>query len=292
MIDPATHRKGLLITLLGVLVLVPDTLIIRLIEAEQEVDPFSITLWRGSLLFVGLMVIYLAAEGRGAMGRAFRLGRWGLITAAFMSLQNLCFVIALTYTTVANTLLIIATAPLFAALFSWMFLGERAPLRTWLAILASILGIAIIFSGSLEGAGTIIGDVPALGTAIRLGASFTAMRHMKDANMIPASALGGMISAILVLPIASPFVFTSHAFALMLLLGLIVLPVSFALITLGPRYIPAPEVSLLLLLETVLAPIVVWYVLDEKPSVLALGGGAIVVSALFLHALAGLRRSR
>ncbi len=110
--------------------------------------------------------------------------------------------------------------------------------------------------------------------------------------MVPAMALSGLLSAVLVLPLASPLDLDQGQAGLLLLLGLIVLPVSFGLITLGPRYMPAPEVALVLLLETVLGPYWVWLIIGETPSSRAFIGGSIVIGALILHSALALRQAR
>ena len=285
MSDRADHRKGLLITLAGVLAICPDTLIVRIIDT----DPWTMTFWRGLLIGLGLMVFYAAAEGRGWLGKVAAIGRPGLLAALLFSINAICFILALAHTTVANTLMVVATAPLFGAMLSRLFLGERVERRTWIAILAALLGIAVIFSGSLE-AGGLLGDLLALGTALGLAGGFTVVRRSRAVNMVPAMALGGFITASVSVWLAAPFSLSPPAFGLMLFLGLLLLPVAFGLITLGPRYITAPEVSLLMLLETALGPLIVWIALGEAPSELALLGGVIVFATLTLHAMLGFRR--
>lgn len=286
--DKATHRLGLTITFLGVLVLSPDTLLLRMIGQEGAETSWTINFWRGLFLFIGMMAVFAAMNGRGALKAAFAIGPWGLVAALVFGGQSLCFVFSVGNTLVANTLVIIATAPFFSALFAWIFLGERAPPRTWIAILSACGGIAVIFSGSL-GSGQLAGDVAALATAVGLGAAFVIVRHKRSVSMTPSMALGGLLAALVSLPFATPFALTPTGFGLMTFLGLILLPVAFTLITLGPRYLPAPEVSLLLLLETVLGPFLVWLFLDETPDALALIGGGIVIATLMLHAIAGWR---
>lgn len=286
--EQATHRLGLLITFAGVLVLSPDTLLLRMIGQEGADSSWTINVWRGLFLFIGMMAVFAAMNGRGAVKAVLAIGPWGLVAALVFGSQALCFVFSVGNTLVANTLVIIATAPFFSALFAWIFLGERAPRRTWIAILFACGGIAVIFSGSL-GSGNLPGDLAALGTAVGLGAGFVIVRHRRSVSMTPSMALGGLLAALVSLPFAEPFALTATGFGLMAFLGLIMLPVAFTLITLGPRYLPAPEVSLLLLLETVLGPLLVWLFLGETPDGLALLGGAIVVTTLLLHSLAGWR---
>ena len=165
------------------------------------------------------------------------------------------------------------------------------PRRTWGAILAAVAGIAVIVSDSLRG-GTLTGDMAALATALCMAGGLTMIRRARALNMVPAIALSGMLSAALVLPLANPFSLGTEQAGLMALLGLAILPLSFGLITLGPRYLPAPEVGLILLLETVLGPYLVWLALGEDPGARALLGGAIVIGVLVLHSALSLRSRR
>ncbi len=282
----STHAKGLLITGVGVLVLTPDTLLVRLISS----DPWTIVFWRGALLALGLGIWFLAVYRRDAVAHCRAIGRPGLWASLLQTLGSIAFIVALSRTSVASTLFIVSTSPLFAALFSRWFLSEAIARRTWLAILVTLLGIAVIVSGTTD-AGDWLGNLAALITAATMAGSFVIIRHRRHVNMIPAWALSGVLSALVVLPFAAPFALGLQDAVFVAIMGLVVLPISFALIALGPRYLPAPEVALLLLLETVLGPFWVWLVIGENPGSRALLGGAIVVAALALHAAHGLWRN-
>lgn len=286
------HQKGLLLTTLGVLVLSPDSLLVRLTGME----PFSLLVWRGVLQAIGILAI-LALVYRGqVMAQIRTIGRCGILLALVFTGSTLFFILALTHTAVADVLIIIAVAPLVAALLSRSFLGETVPLRTWLAIAATLLGIGLLVLEDL-GSGSLWGDLAAFGCAICIGGSLTITRHGRAVSMVPAMSLAGILTALAALPLAlwlepGAFVPAAPQFAAVLLMGLLVAPVSFALITSGPRYLPAAEVGLLMLLETVLGTLWVWLAIGEYPGDLALVGGAIVMATLAGHALAGNRHRR
>ncbi len=284
---PSHHRRGLTITTLGVLVLSPDSLLVRLIAVDQ----WTMVFWRGILMALALALFYGIAYRRGALDRFRAIGAAGLAIAGIFAAGTILFVVALNHTSVANTLVIISAAPLFAAIFSRVFLAEAVSPRTWAAILAALGGIGIIVSGSVRG-GTMDGDLAALGTAVCMAGGLSLVRRRRDLDMVPAMALSGLLSALIVLPLAAPLALDPRQAGLFLLLGLIVLPVSFGLITLGPRYLPAPEVALVLLLETVLGPYWVWLVIGETPSSRAFIGGSIVIGVLILHSALALRGTR
>lgn len=274
------HGKGFLLTFLGVMVLTPDTLLIRLIDADQ----WSVVFWRGLLqgltLLLALALIYRQ--------RSFEIvkatGKAGLYVAAAYVVSNLAFVLSVSNTHVANTLIILATSPMFAALLSIFFLKEKVTLATWLAIASSFVGILIVVGDSF-GTANALGDMIALVAAIALASAFTLIRRSPKVDMVPALALAGLVVAALSYPLTAPFVYSDQQILWIALMGIIVLPVSFGLMTIGPRYIPAPEVSLLLLLETTLGPIWVWLAIGEEPTDNAIIGGVIVVATLLVHSL-------
>lgn len=295
----STHAKGIVITAAGVLAITPDTLLIRLIAT----DPWTLLACR-SLLMGLAMTAGLALYYRGDTLACFRsIGRRGFLLSLLLALAGLLFVMAVSYTSVANTLIIMSAAPLFAAIMSRLFLKEPVAPRTWIAVVLAMFGVAIIVAGSAgggqggsqgggQGGGQLLGDLLAIGASAALAGSFTMIRGLRAINMIPAAALSGFIAGLVALPLAGPFSLGQSDLGYLLLMGLVLLPVSFALTTLGPRYLPAPEVSLLMLLETFLGPLWVWLVLREEPSPQALIGGSIIVTVLIVHSAVALRRTQ
>lgn len=284
--DP-DYLRGLAITLFGVIVISPDTLLIRLIEA----DHWTQLAWRGSLS--GLVVLAAAAlVTRGAALRDLtRPGAAGLALIGVYAAGNIGFVYSATHTLVANTLFLLATSPVFAALIAVFVLRERVGLRTVLMIVAVLAGIAVIASGSLEGGGgSLSGDLAALGTALAMAVSFSIARHQRARSMVPFIGLGAMLGGAVSACMAPGLALPRADWIWMGLMGLVVVPVAFACLTTGPRYLPAADVGLLLLLEAVFGPLLVWWVLGEEPGARTLTGGAIVLGALVAGNLWALRR--
>lgn len=286
-IDPTAHRRGFLLTLFGVLVLTPDTLLIRLID----VDPWTMNFWRGTMMAASLFVVYGLARRGQALADIRKLGIAGLAVAVIYALNAISFVFAVEHTRVANVLIILAATPLIAALLSIVVLMERVSGPTWAAIAAGMTGVAIVVGDGLR-EGTSLGDIFAFATAVALAVTFIIIRRHKHVNMVPAAALGALLSAVVVAPFASPMSVQPGQWGLMALLGFVVMPLSFGLITLGPRSLPAPEVALLMLLETVLGPLWVWMVIDEMPSDTTFVGGSVVISAVVLQSAWRLRSKR
>ncbi len=280
------HLKGLAAAGAGVMVLSCDALLIRLISA----DAWTIVFWRGLLVALSFAAVVMLRSGRRTPAAFAAIGWPGLAAAALLGIATVMFVSSITRTAVANTLVIVAAIPLFAALFGRLFLGETVALRTWLAMLAAIGGILVLASGSLRHGG-LAGDGLAVGVAILIGGYLTVLRHARVVDMLPALALSGVVAAGLAALPATPLSIDSDDVVYVGLLGLVVMPTATGLIAQGPRYLPAAEVSLLMLLETVLGPLWVWLLLGETPTREAFLGGAVVIAALAWHSLAGLRRA-
>lgn len=281
------HAKGLLITATGVLVITPDGLLIRLIQT----DAWTLLFWRGLLSSVGMSLMLLLIFRRRAWTTFRGIGRPGLLIAALFGVGTVAFILSITHTTVANTLFIISTSPLFAAFIAWRLMREPVPPRTWLAILAALAGIAVIVSGGLD-RGSIIGNVAALWAALSLAVSFSLIRRHQDRNMVPAMALSGLVTALIAWPLAQPAAVAESNLAFLLIMGLLMLPLSFGLLFIGPRYIPAPEVSLMLLLEAILGPVWVWLVVGENPGLRTVLGGVIVITTLAANSALALMQVR
>ncbi len=164
-------------------------------------------------------------------------------------------------------------------------------LRTWLAIGAALTGIWITVSGDVSHS-RLSGDLCAALAALCHACYLTVLRSSQKVDMTPTVALGGLLAALFAWPFATPLALTLSDALFSALLGLVVLPVSLVLIAIGPRYLPAPEINLIMLLEIVLGPYWVWLALGEEPGFRAFVGGAIVLATLILHSVAGLRRSR
>ena len=205
--------------------------------------------------------------------------------------MHVLFVFAILNTTVANVLVIMSISPLLGATLSRFVLGEPVAKRTWYTTIAVFIGLALIFSQSL-GDGTLVGDLSAFAVAILLASNFVLLRRYRKVSMIPAVAWSMAVTAVIAWLLATPTSLDGTAWVYVLLLGLVILPVSSAMITLGPRYLPAPEVGLIMLLETLLGPLWVWLVIREVPSIETLIGGVMILAALTWMPIAAIRESR
>lgn len=281
------HAKGLAITALGVLILTPDALLLKLITA----DPWTILVWRGLGFFVVIGLVSLVRH-RSRLWPVIRAtGVIGLAITGLHSLGQFLFVFSIHHTTAANTLVIIAAAPLAAALLARLILAERTARRTLVAGVVALLAIGLTVQGGIQ-AGGLRGDLAAVGVMLNLALVFVLLRKARGRDMLPALAWGGLLTCLVALVFAPTTAVAGADRVFLPLLVLAVVPVSFILISTGPRYIPAPEVGLLMLLETIFGPLWVWLVLAETPAPASLVGGAVIVLTLATNAWLGLAEQR
>jgi drug/metabolite transporter (DMT)-like permease len=270
----------------GVVLLSPDSLWVRLLST----DYWTVIFWRGALTAVAYLLLARATSGRNPVGpRRSARSHWaiGVLTVV----GNLCFVGAVTHTTAAQTLVILASSPLLAALLTSGLGLERIDRRTWLsaAIVVPCIAVIVVPSGT---ASLLVGDLYAVVGAVGLAALLVVIRHSGTADVLPSLAFGGALTAVVAAPFADVLALTAFD-VLILVIGFgVTLPVSLSLIMRGPRYLAAPEVGLILLLETVLGPLWVWLALGEQPPSRVVLAGVVIVVTLALMSLVSLRGAR
>ena len=279
------HAKGLLITATGVLIISPDGLLARLIQA----DHWTIVFWRSLFVAMGMCyAVNLLYPGRvwQQYRSVFGAGLWMVLA---YGLGSTTFVYALTHTSVANTLVILSSTPLFAALISRVLLQEKIPLRTMIAIALVATGIAVIAFGSASSGSGLAGDLAAVAGSFTLAFGLTLVRRFPQVSSFAAISCSGLLTAVLILPLATPLAVTQADFGYLMLMGLYVVSIGTALLYLGPRYIPSAEVGLLILMESILGPLWVWLALGEALGPYTVIGGAIVLSTLVINTVWALR---
>ena len=277
------YARGLALTVGGTLLVSFEALFLRLIAA----DIWTVIWWRGLLLGVTTLVV-LALAGRSLQLRS--LGAAGWVAVLAFATCIFFFVSAINTTTVANTLVIASAAPLFAAIQSWIFLRERMTSSTWIAVVIVLVGIAVIFSGSLQ-TSFIFGDLFALAYAGCLAAYYVALRRCSSDQLLSVVAYGGLVSGLLAWPMAAPAAVAPADLWLLFALGIVVVPASTLLLSLGTQYIPAPHVTLIMMLEMILGPLWVWLALSEIPAYASIVGGALILATVVCHSFASTVRS-
>lgn len=281
---------GLLLSALGMVIISPDGLFLHMMESASLWDTLF---WRcagiGVTLFLGLAVLYR----RRLWGMIAGLGRIGWLSAGLLGLSNLFFVDAMVHTSVANTLVFMASMPLWSAICGLIFIKEAVLPRTWVAIAVGLVGIGVIVSGSLHvGGDTLHGDLAALGSAISFGLNLVVLRKAGNRDMTAALMMSEFLTAAVAAPFIDPAALSAHDWGLLALQGFGYLPIALTLFMAGARYAPAAEVALLALIETTLGPLWVWLFLSETPSEKALIGGALIISAIVANTVLGMVRPR
>lgn len=273
------HRKGLVLTFAGGLLLSFDVPMLRLADS----DAWTLTFVRGLMVFAAVCAYWAFRRFSGGYTPPLINGRVGALVALIYGLSNFMFMISVHETTTANLVFILAFMSMFAALLSWVFLGERISLPTGLTMAAALLGVGIIVGDGI-GQGSAYGDLLALAVAFGMAAALTITRWSGlDLSLTPGT--GHLLSSFLALLIATPVMLSPGQWWWIGLNGFLLIPLALGLLALGPRYLSAPEVAMFFLLETVLAPIWVWLILGERTSTASLVGGAIVITAIVAHSL-------
>ncbi|MFV0476171.1 MAG: DMT family transporter [Pikeienuella sp.] len=280
------YRRGAALVAAGALLYSPDSLLIRLVGLEQWPTMF----WRGLLAGATITALLAVLHGRRYPARLAALGPQGLAFGLVYVATTFCFVLAVRETSVGNTLFIVSTSPVFSALISWAALGERPDRRTIRTIIIALAGVALIaFGGEAGGPNSLKGDLAALGAAFCLAASFVISRRARPLSMTPALGPALLTAAAAAACFVTDFTIPETSLAPLLAMGLLAMPAATWCLTLGPRLIPAVEVSLIMLIEAVVGPLIVWWALSEYPGDMTLAGGAMILLAL---AWSGIERLR
>jgi drug/metabolite transporter (DMT)-like permease len=281
----SNHSKGLLIAFFGVLVLTPEGILVKLASS----DSFTILFWRGLFLTLSILIILLISYRSSAMNQIKSIGKEGLLIGCLTGFGGSTFILAIHYTSLAKTLVIVSASPIMVALVSFILLGERLKLLTWIAMLIVFSGIYIVMSGDTSGL-NLKGSLFALASVTSGGFAFTLLRKYKEVNMVPAMAINGLFITFVGLFFADSFSLSSQAMTYIVISSVLV-AISFSLITIAPRYIPAPEVAIFFPMGTVIGTVLAWLILKEELSSTAVFGGILVILTLFIHSIYSARQS-
>ena len=271
-------QKGIGLAFFGVLMITPDSLFIRLVN----VNSWELLFYRGLIPFRCLLIFLPLMYKNNFFKTCYAIGYAGILNAILVGLGNITFLASIENTNVANTLIMISLAPFMAAILSSIFLKEHPNYRTWLTMLSCFGFVLFIFYDSYE-AKRIYGDLFGLATAILIGASAVVIRYGKVANFLPSLLLAKFFTII----IAAFFVQNLYLYGLdkllVIIMGVFFVFLPLSLLTLAPRYIPAHEVELFFVLETVLGPIWVWFFIKEQPSINTIIGGIAIILIIFIY---------
>ena len=280
------QQKGSLMAFIAVMFITPDSLFIRL----SNVDTWGLVFYRGIIpfftVFLGMLIIYKLSFFK----TLFNSGYHGLIYVGTFSLTNITFVVSIQNTNVANTLVMIATAPMLSAILGAIFLKEPPDKKTWISIIVTFLAVLYIFSDSLK-LGNFFGDILGFVTAVGLAVGAVIIRSAKSKNLVPAAVVGKLFVATFALFFIESFALIESDIFIVPLMCILCVAIPFVLVTIAPRFIPAAEVNLFFLLETIIGPIWVWYIIKEQPSIETLQGGFVIIATIAIHSFLKLKKT-
>jgi drug/metabolite transporter (DMT)-like permease len=256
---------------------------------------FEVTFWRSFFTFVSLLVILPIIHRKTLLSKFKQGGLYLWICGICWSVMFTAFMTALTMTSVANVLITLSLGPMLTALFSRIFIGHKLPFRTLVAIAVAGFGIAYMYAAqiNLSDLKQLTGMLVALGVPIAAAVNWTIVQHSQaqghDVDLVPAVMVGALISSAVTLPLSMPFQASGQDISLLAMLGLVQLAIPCALAVVCARYLKAPEVSLLALLEIIFGIALAWVGANEQPGSPVLLGGSLVLCALVYNEWLGMR---
>ena len=282
MTTPQQHRRALLLLICANFLWSIAGVFTRHLDSAKS---FEVTFWRSLFCALTLIVWFVYARGfAGATAYVRASGKPGLISGAMWAIMFTCFMIALTLTSTANTLIVNALSPLFATLLAWAVLKIFVPGRTWMAIAVALFGIIIMFANQAGGGwlGTIIAFGVPVASAINI---VTLKKTGAHVDLAPAVLIGALISCAITLPLSLPLAASMKDVTLLAILGIFQLGIPCVMMVRASAHLAAPELALLGLLEVIMGPLWSWLGAGEVPAGSTLVGGAIVLTALVANEL-------
>jgi len=284
------HLRGVLYGAMGGICLGLGGPMVRLIS--DATGPWQLLTWR-SFSFTLLMftVALLRAGNLAAVGVEIRrMGRWLLPIALVVAVGQISYLLSILNTTVANTTFVVGSAPLFTAFAAWVLLGERLTPAGAAVLLCALGGVSIMFVQGVS-EGRLAGNVYALVAMLTYSAYVLMLRRTRRIDTFVASGLGGLLAFLCAATFTGgEYGIPAVDLGLSLGMGVIQLGAGFAFATLALQCIPAAEVTLLVLLEAVVGPLLVWWLVGEVPSAMTLAGGLVTLASVVTYAMMALHR--
>ena len=252
-----------------------------IIRSFEQATVWQILFLRSFFFLIALIIFLLTIYKRNTIKIIKDSGFPGLIGGFILSFSFVAFVVAMSNTTVANVVFIISTQTMFLAIFGFFYLKEKVSLIGALSIFLAMSGIVIMVGDSIT-AGSLYGNLVALAIPINFAILVMIIRKNTNLDMVPAIFYSGIFSLIYGFFLTESFQFTKHDLLMGFLLGVPQLALSFICITIGSRTVNSATVGLLMLMETLCAPIWVWLFLSEIPPLSVFIGGAVITIAIIL----------
>ena len=280
------QQKGSLLAFIAVFLITPDSLFIRL----SNIDTWGLLFYRGAIPFVTVLLAMLLVYRMTFFKLLFSMGYPGIIYIGTFAITNISFIISIQNTNVANTLVMIAMAPMISAVLGALLLKENPDKKTWMTIFVTFLAAVYIFYDSIQ-LGNFFGDIFGLITATGLAIGAIVVRSAKDRNLVPAAVIGKLFVAIFAVFFVENLELIETDIFIVPLMCILCVAIPFVLVTIAPRFITAAEVNLFFLLETILGPIWVWLIIKEQPSFETIQGGIVIITAIAIHSYMSLKKN-
>ena len=282
----SSQQKGSLLAFVAVMLITPDSIFIRL----SNIETWGMLFYRGAIPFVVVLIGLIFFYKTNLFKALISIGYPGIFYILSFSICNITFIISIQNTNVANTLVMIAMAPMISAILGSLFLKEIPDNKTWIAIVITLIAVTYIFYDSIE-MGNFYGDLFGLITAFGLACNAVIARHAKDRDLVPSAVIGKLCVAIFAFFFVDTFALVGNDKIIIPLMCIMCVAIPFVLVTIAPRFIPAEEVNLFFLLETIIGPFWVWLIINEQPSIETIQGGTIIIFTIAVHSFLKLKQS-
>jgi drug/metabolite transporter (DMT)-like permease len=282
----SNQKKGSLLAFIAVILITPDSIFIRL----SNIETWGMLFYRGAIPFVVVLIGLIFFYKNNLLKALIGIGYPGIFYVISFSICNITFIISIQNTNVANTLVMIAMAPMLSAILGSIFLKEVPDSKTWIAIIITLIAVSYIFHDSIE-MGNFYGDLFGLITAFGLAGNAVIARFAKNRDLVPSAVIGKLCVAIFAFFFVDTFSLVGTDLIFVPLMCVMCVAIPFVLVTIAPRFIPAEEVNLFFLLETIIGPFWVWLIINEQPSIETIQGGSIILLTIAIHSFLKLKQS-
>ena len=282
----SNQQKGSLLAFIAVFFITPDSLFIRL----STIETWGMLFYRGAIPFIVVLTGLLIFYKKNFFKVLLSMGMHGVFYALIFAITNITFIVSIQNTNVANTLVMIAMAPMLSAILGGIFLKELPDKKTWTAILITFGAAVYIFYDSIQ-LGNFIGDLFGLITALGLAIGAVIVRSAKNKDLVPAAVIGKLLVAIFAVSFVKSFALVEMDLIIVPLMCVMCVALPFVLVTIAPRFISAAEVNLFFLLETIIGPIWVWLFINEQPTLETIQGGSIIILTIAIHSFLKIKNS-
>ena len=279
------QKKGMLLAFTGILFITPDSLLIRL----SNIDSWNLIFYRGFIPFLTILVGLLFIYKSSLIKKILDNGWHGIAFIFTFAITSTVFVVSIENTNVANTLVMVALAPMLSAVISLIFLKENPDQKTWVAIIITTLAVIYIFYDAID-SGDFLGNFLGLVCATGLAVNAVIIRSAKKISLVPSAMIGKLIVALFALMFVDQIKLENNDLIIIPLMCVVCIAIPFVCVTLAPRYITAAEVNLFFLLETIFGPFWVWLVIKEQPSLETIIGGGVIITTIGIHSALALKK--